>query len=88
MDVGASLGLLSELTLGSPVGPVLGLVLEVTLGVTDGSSELTLGPAEGTKEEMLKAVPGVTAGAAEGSGVVVVDTDGVKDVIEAAAAVP
>src|ERR1700722_8577230 len=56
-------------------GPLLGLEFEVGLGVTDGTVELTLGAAEGVKDEALETMLEATLetlGAADGSDVVLV----------------
>ena len=74
--VGPPVGEVSEPVLG----PTLGLTLEV---VPDGALELTLGAADGTKDEILE-----TLGAAEGPSVALDPAEGVKDVIGAAVEVP
>ena len=45
-------------TTETPVFDVVGLESEVGLGVTDGTVELTLGAAEGTKDEVLETLGG------------------------------
>jgi hypothetical protein len=68
-------------------GPLLGLESEVGLGVTDGTVELTLGAAEGTKDEALETTLETPDGA-DGVGVVLDPADGPRDAIVLLTEVP
>ena len=92
--VGPPVGELSETVVGPVDGDVPEMVVGTTLGCTgvdpdvDGASELMLGAADGTKDEMLETSLETILGAADGSGVVVGATEGVIDVAGAAVDVP